>query len=352
MERNHIAMNDLQTKKERFERILIHREAADRPLVSAWRHFIEAERDSAALADATVAFQRQHDWDFVKINPRTTYYAEVWGNEYDYENYDGVVPAVSKAQIGQAADLRRIVARTADAPPLREQVEVIASVREQLGPDVPIVQTLFSPLAVLEYLCGHRTLAAYRPAVRSATPLPGILAADPGAVHAALQAITETLASYASAALKAGADGIFYAVLGLARDGYLTETEYEHYGRTYDLQLLRSIAPAPVILHTCGPEAHPERFADYPIAALHWADLAPGNPGLHESGPWLHDPVAMGGVDERLFSETSTAAQIREQARTAIGQAGDRPFILAPGCGLPLNATAEALRALRTAVQD
>ncbi|BBI31237.1 uroporphyrinogen decarboxylase family protein [Cohnella abietis] len=341
-----------QNKRDRFNRILIQKEVADRPLVSAWRHFIEAERDSAALAAATVAFQRQYDWDFVKINPRTTYYAEAWGNEYDYEAYDGVVPATLKARIGQASDLRRITARTAEEPSFKEQLDVISRVRQALGPDVPIVQTLFSPLAVLEYLSGHRTLAAYRPAVRSATPLPDLLAAAPEDAHAALQAITDTLVNYVKAALEAGADGIFYAVLGQARDGYLTESEYESFGRTYDLKLLQAIAPTPVILHTCGPEAHPERFADYPISALHWADLAQGNPGLQQGEQWLDGRVAMGGVDERLFSEASSVELITKQAQLAIEQLRNRPFILSAGCGVPLNTADEALKALRAAVES
>jgi len=340
-----------QSKRERFENVLTHRKKADRPLVSAWRHFIEAERDSAALAAAAVAFQREYDWDFVKINPRTTYYAEAWGNEYDYDKYDGVVPAVAKARIGQVSDLRRIIPLSADAAPFREQLDVVARVRQSLGSEVPIVQTLFSPLAVLEYLSGHRTLASYRPAIRASTPLPNLLASEPEDVHAALQAITDTLADYAKAVLRAGADGIFYAVLGLARDGYLTEAEYETFGRPYDLKLLEAISPAPVILHTCGPEAHPERFADYPISALHWADLAPGNPDLRQGTEWLGDRVAVGGVDERLFSEAGAEGRIREQAGAAIEQVGDRPFVLAPGCGLPLNATPESLRALRQAAE-
>ncbi|GBF72467.1 hypothetical protein PA598K_00722 [Paenibacillus sp. 598K] len=340
------------TKKTRFLRILRDGQAADRPLVSAWRHFIEAERDSELLAAATVAFQREHDWDFVKINPRTTYYAEVWGNEYDYEQYDGVVPAVAKAQISTADELRRITRRPADAEPFREQLATIAGVRRELGEDVPIVQTLFSPLAVLEYLGGHRTLASYRPAIREATPLPGLLAASPNEVHAALRHITETLAGYARAALQAGADGIFYAVLGLARDGYLTEEEYETFGRPYDLMLLKEIAPAPIILHTCGPEAHPERFADYPVSALHWADRAPGNPPLAESLSWSESPVAMGGVDERLFAAAGSADEVARQADEAIRSLTGRPFVLAPGCGLPLESDREALRALRAAVEQ
>jgi len=344
-------MSEELSKRERFEKILVNREASDRPLVSAWRHFIEAEQDSGALAAATIQFQQENDWDFVKINPRTTYYAEVWGNKYNYDNYDGVVPAVSKAQITGTSDLSRIVKQSVEAPPLQEQLDVIKRVRAGLATDIPILQTVFSPLAVLEYLAGHRTLAAYRPAERSATPLPDLFAAEPAVIHSALEAITDTLIDYIKAALQSGADGIFYAVLGLARDGYLTSEEYEQFGKAYDLKLLEAISPAVVILHTCGPDAHPERFTDYPISALHWADLADGNLSLEEGSELLGTSVAMGGVDERLFANSELADVIAEQAARAIASFNGKPFVLSAGCGVPLNATKETLRALRNAVE-
>ncbi|GIO38650.1 methylcobamide--CoM methyltransferase [Paenibacillus antibioticophila] len=339
------------SKRERFNRILRERDVADRPMVSAWRHFIEVEHDSIALAAATVDFQRKYDWDFVKINPRTTYYAEVWGNEYDYSQYDGVVPLVTKIRIQDREDLKQITPRTAEAAPLQDQLKVISRVRQELGDEVPIVQTVFSPLAVLEYLGGHRTLASYRPAIRKASPLPELLAASPTEVHKALEAITETLVDYAKAALRSGADGFFYAVLGLARDGYLTSEEYKEFGLPYDLELLRYISPDPVILHTCGPEAHPERFAEYPISALHWADRAPGNPSLAGHEQWLKAPIAVGGVDERLFGANGSPSTIISQSLETIEAFRGRPLILAPGCGLPLDAEDEQLKALRNSVE-
>ncbi len=35
------------------------------------------------LAQATIAFAKKYDWDWIKINPRATYLAETFGNTYD-----------------------------------------------------------------------------------------------------------------------------------------------------------------------------------------------------------------------------------------------------------------------------
>lgn len=333
------------TNRERFEAIFSG-EPADRPLVSAWRHFIEAERDPAQLARATLDFHREYGWDFVKINPRTTYYAEAWGNEYDYDRYDGVVPVVSRYLIHAPEHLDKVEELDAARPTLREHVEVVRLVREEAGPDVPVLQTVFSPLAVLEYLAGHRTLASNRPAVREATPLPRLFAANPEGVHRALRNIAYTLADYVEELLRAGADGIFYAVLGLARDGYLTEEEYRVFGRPYDHIVLEALGGAPALLHTCGPQAHPERFAYDAVKAVHWADRAPGNPSLAEMRETLRGKALVGGVDESLFAGED-ADSVRKQAREAVQSMEGRAFVLAPGCGVPVNATASTLRALR-----
>lgn len=340
------------TKRQRFEAVMAG-EPADRPPVSAWRHFVDRERDAAALAEAMVGFQRQFDWDFVKINPRATYYAEAWGNVYDYARYDGVVPAVTRYVVHRPVDVEKIEELNPDeAAPFREQLEVVRSIRRSLGPEIPILQTLFSPLAVLEYLAGHRTLASNRPAVRESSPLPGLMAENPDGVHRALKRIARTLAGYARAAVQAGADGIFYAVLGLARDGYLTEDEYREFGRPYDVEILDALSGAPVMLHTCGPEAHPERFAYPAVRAIHWADRAAGNPDLADSARWIAGKAAVGGVDETLFSSSGQRDEVVAQARGAIRVMSGRPFILAPGCGVPVNAAEECLRALREAAEE
>lgn len=58
------------TKKERFEAVLNH-ELADRPPVSAWRHFTENEHSGADLfVETMLKWQNTYDWDYVKLQPR------------------------------------------------------------------------------------------------------------------------------------------------------------------------------------------------------------------------------------------------------------------------------------------
>ncbi|MCQ6561289.1 uroporphyrinogen decarboxylase family protein [Paenibacillus mendelii] len=338
------------SNRQRFEAIFSG-EPADRPLVSAWRHFIEREQDAAGLAGAATEFQHTFQWDFVKINPRTTYYAEAWGNEYDYNRYDGVVPAVSKFLIHEPADMDGIEELNASAAPFQEQLDVVRRVSQGVDKETPVLQTVFSPLAVLEYLGGHRTLASNRPAIRDASPLPRLLAGNPEGAHQALRRIAYTLADYVQELMCGGADGVFYAVLGLARDGYLTEEEYKTFGRPYDDIVLEALQGAPSLLHTCGPQAHPERFVHDSVKAIHWADRAEGNPSLADFAQTLRGKAVVGGVAEGLFSGEN-AEQVRTQAEEAIKAMKDHAFILAPGCGLPLNATPSTLQALRKAALE
>ena len=98
------------TKKERFEAVLNH-ELADRPPVSAWRHFTENEHSGADLfVETMLKWQNTYDWDYVKLQPRASYYEEAWGGQFDYNDYEGVLPKVVKGPIGGVADLEKITA--------------------------------------------------------------------------------------------------------------------------------------------------------------------------------------------------------------------------------------------------
>jgi uroporphyrinogen decarboxylase len=54
----------------------------DRVPAAAWQHFIPEERVAAPLAEAHRRFFDTFDWDWLKVNPRATVYAEAWGNQY------------------------------------------------------------------------------------------------------------------------------------------------------------------------------------------------------------------------------------------------------------------------------
>ena len=102
------------TKKERFEAVLNH-ELADRPPVSAWRHFTENEHSGADLfVETMLKWQNTYDWDYVKLQPRASYYEEAWGGQFDYNDYEGVLPKVVKDPISGVADLEKITVLPGD----------------------------------------------------------------------------------------------------------------------------------------------------------------------------------------------------------------------------------------------
>ena len=53
-------------------------------------------------------WQNTYDWDYVKLQPRASYYEEAWGGQFDYNDYEGVLPKVVKGPIGGVADLEKI----------------------------------------------------------------------------------------------------------------------------------------------------------------------------------------------------------------------------------------------------
>lgn len=70
------------TRKERVRAALEGR-PLDRVPVSLWGHDFEREWRPRDLVAATLESYRAYGWDFIKFNPRATYFAEAWGNEYE-----------------------------------------------------------------------------------------------------------------------------------------------------------------------------------------------------------------------------------------------------------------------------
>jgi len=336
------------TKRKRLESI-INGKLADRPPISAWRHFPEQENNPKDLAKVLIEFQRKYDWDFMKINPKAVYYHEAWGNEYDYSVYKDVVPTMIKHVIHDAEDLKKINELPGNEGVFAEQLETIKLIKQEMRDEVPLFMTIFCPIGVLLNLCGERSLGRYRKANREDSLLIKLLEKDREGVHKALAAISRTLARYAAATIKAGTDGVFYAALGMAREGWMTYKEWEEFVKPYDLIVLEELKSSLTILHTCGIYGNPQRFIDYPINVIHWAQSAPGNPPILGSEKWIGDKIPMGGVDERLFGQNKSM-EIKRRALKQLEVNYDIPFILAPDCSVSINTLDEELRAFRDSV--
>jgi uroporphyrinogen decarboxylase len=339
------------TKRDRV-RAALQGKKVDRPPVAAWKHFLPEEKSAKDFVEASVAFARDYDWDWLKINPRATYYAETFGNVYDYDNYTGVMPKLKARSINSPGDLSKLEAEKASHPVLSQQVKAVASIRKSLR-DVPIIQTVFSPLSVLQFLTvGLGSQNGTHDPGSDYTVLQSLLIDHPTRVRDALAAITETLKRYAAAVIDAGADGVFFAIVRLAREGALTYEQYLEFEKPYDLEVLRGARRGTFnVLHTCGPKVYFDAAEDYPVHAVNWAAHAVGNPTLAEAQARL-DKAVMGGIEEAAEFSKADPSTIQAGAAAAIRAAGKGKFLLAPGCAVDPDVPASHLTALRKAADS
>jgi uroporphyrinogen decarboxylase len=338
----------MSTKLEDFHAILDGRADAPPFLTAAWQHFVGHEYDPHDFASTSVEFVRRWDWDWVKVNPRATYYAEAFGARYDPDRYAGVIPTLLHPAVASPTDLKGLRAITAtENEVLNEQILAARLIKADL-PDRAVVQTVFSPLSVLLQAAG---LPLY-PGDESATA--GFTLAEMLDHHAdetatALTAISDTLADYVTELLKpaaeggAGLDGLFFAVTGTASAGFLDRARFDRFSRPYDLDVLAAAGGSAVVLHTCRGKSHPDWFADYPVSAVQWDQFLPGNPPVDvEQG---HTPI--GGPNATLFGPGHDVDEVSRQRAATVESRAGRPFLLAPSCTIPTPASDAALQRLR-----
>jgi uroporphyrinogen decarboxylase len=334
------------TKRERVDAAL-HGQPVDRVPVAAWKHFIPEERSAATLADASLAFFQTFDWDWLKVNPRATYYAEAWGARYDFDDYNSVLPRIIEAPTNLAG-LTRL---SPTAGVFGEHLELLQRIKAGIGA-AHFIQTVFSPLSVLHFLLASPA-DPHHPASfdRQTARLHTLLNEQPEVAHAALAAISETLAGYAQASVDVGASGIFFAIVRLARAGVLTVEQYQTFGQPYDLQVLKAVQGAPFnLLHICGPQVYFDQVVDYPVHALNWGTVGQGNPSLH-AGRTQSGKAVIGGIDEHAAMQHGQPTEVIVAAKAALSEAGTRGILLTPGCGLNLDVPTANLYALRQAVE-
>ncbi|MBI1885238.1 MAG: hypothetical protein HYS09_02820 [Chloroflexi bacterium] len=324
------------TKNERVSAAL-RGDEVDRVPVSAWGHDFLREWSPEGLAAATLDAYRKYDWDFVKVNPRATYYAEAWGARFRPSGQPDQGPELVEAGVKSAADLARIGVTDVTKGPFGEQLAALRLIARELAAEARFIQTVFSPLAVVSRTTG------------STKAVQAFMREEPERLEAALGAIAETLARYAAACAEAGASGIFFASVEWGSRDHISDEEYGRFGRPYDLRVLEAARDAPFnVLHVCRDRNHLEGLLDYPVAALHWAAGGDGNPSLAGIAGRTAKAV-MGGVSQDSTLIKGTPAEVTGEARQAIAETGGRRFLLAPGCSADPSVPEANLHALREA---
>lgn len=338
------------TKKERLQRVLSG-QLADRPPVCAYRHFVGQEHTAQGLAQAMLDFQRTYDWDFVKIQSRGCYLLEAWGDRYDFSVYEqDIFPKLVHREIHSIEDFGRFTEKGPGTPAFAEQIEVVQRIREGLEEPVPVLATVFTPVNVISCMLGAPPVRRHIQAFREDNILFELFRTHRQEIHQALRAVAVSLAGFCRALVEGGADGVFYASVGWAREGYLTLEEWKEFVEPYDRMVLEGMKDSIVLLHTCGMHSNPQRFAGYPISALHWDQCAAGNPRIYGSKEWLGDVTPMGGINELLFG-TDAADQILRESLEVLRENRETPFIFVPNCSVSIRTKDEELRAFRKSVE-
>ena len=330
------------TKRERV-RAALKGEPVDRVPVAFWLHNFATENSAEGLAGETLRLVRTFDWDYLKPQSRAQCFAEMWGLTYAPSGHQAVQYTVTHTPVVTEAHLLALGPADPRTGALGEQLEALRKIRAAVGPDTPIIWTIFAPLMVLPSLVKG-----------GKEQVMGLLRTSPRAVEHALGAMAETLAGYARACVESGADGLFYAT-NVATRALMSADECRRFQRPFDLEVLQAVQDAPFnLLHVCGEEILFDEFRDYPVTAFSWATV-PGNPTLAE-GHRHTGRAVVGGFPAKPHIASMTPEALAVRARSAIAEMKGRWLLLGPDCSINpetaeplLHAAGAAARAARPA---
>jgi uroporphyrinogen decarboxylase len=308
--------------------------AADRAPVGAWGHTYKEEWSPDELARVTVERARKFGWDFVKFQPRATCFAEAFGSVYRPAGHRLKGPVPVSFAVPDLDAWRTLSATNPKA--LSDQVESIGIAARELGPGVPVIQTVFSPITVATYLVGKSKSRVVRE-----------LRKNPEVVQPALERIAEVLVDFSKRSVRAGAAGIFYAISGFASKDAMPESLYRELVLPLDVRVLEQLPPEAWFnaVHLCGSNLHFGLSRDIPVQVVSWSVHNQGNPTLAE-GHAISGRAVMGGMGQRGTLIYGPPAEVEAEARSAIAEMEGKGFLLAPGCSVPPRARDANLAAM------
>lgn len=320
-------------KVERVQAVLAGRKP-DRPPVSFWYHFPPSAVSGQPAIDAHLAHLEKWDLDYLKVMNDTGYPRDV--------------EAVSTVD-----DLLDLRSHSPDAPQFAAQMAVIQGLAAQLKGRVLMTTTVFNAWAVLKGMTEPPKVLHGPPVLGNADDardevLSNLLEIDREWVGKALTKIGKSLADFARACIRAGADGIFLSVrddwVDTQRNGRGT---YDELVAPTDKMILDAAGEGTFnMLHACGRPLDFDRFAKYPhVHAINWADRAAG-PSIAEAAGRTRLAISA-GVDNLGTLLTGTPEDVRWEVRDALDQAGSRPIMISPGCTYdPAKVPEQNLRAM------
>ena len=220
-----------------------------------------------------------------------------------------------------------------------EQFRALKCLRADLGPDWPIVDTLFDPFQQIMRKVGFEKAQMVFDNPKESKPM--------------LEAATETMLAYVRELKRIGVDSVLYSVNGAITPPHskgISEDIFKEFMRPYEVRVLEEMEGMVRILHVCQWQLDFSRVLDYPCEVFSWWDRHETCPSLGEMRI-MTDKCIMGGVDHTKLIEKTRPA-VRAEIHDAIEQAGRKKFILAPGCTVMTHAPEHILQCVRDTVSE
>lgn len=301
--------------------------------VAFWQHHPVADQEAGTMRDATLAFQRRFDCDFVKITPASTFQLRDHGLEDEWRGDALGRRWIGPGVIREAADWRALRELDPAAGFAGRHLDCARMVRRALGPEIPVVQTVFLPLFQAAALGGERFMSDCEE--------------HPEDVAVGLEVLSRNTVKLITALLDAGIDGVFL-VAQHARAGVFAEERYAELAGASDRACLAAAAGMPLnFFHLHGESVHLGAVPDDAPAVLHY-----------EEGPEqaaMDDLLRLGrrvagGPCQAGWIRTGTPEEVREATKLLLRRCKGPRFLLSAGCVLtqdtpPANVDAAILEA-------
>jgi uroporphyrinogen decarboxylase len=308
----------------------------DRVPVALWRHFPVDDQDPHRLAKAVINFQKTYDFDIVKVTPVSTYFIKDWGLDDTWTGNPEGTREYTKRIIHEPEDWTNLRALDPAKGQLGSELECLRIITKELGPEVPVIETVFSPIGQANKMAGQEVLLHH-------------LRLYPDAVHQGLETITQYTQQFIEALKDTGIAGVFYAVQW-GQYSIMSIDEFGSFGSFYDLKVLESAQDFWLnLLHLHGKNIMFDLMSNYPVQIINWHD--------QETAPTLtqakqkYPGVICGGLRQWETLAYGTPEDIFLEARAAIDATEGERFILGTGCVTPIITAHGNLMAARLSVE-
>ncbi len=323
---------------ERVSQVFADRLDRKDRLFSFWTHLPEVDHDAEKLAQATIAFQKEFDLDFIKTMPNGMYAIEDYGVDIDFSGIsEGGVAEVVSTPFQTVSDWVKLSPADLSNGAFERELRSLRLIREG-APGVPILFTVFSPMTIASKLSQGR--------IREQIANPQ----NHAILHDALAIIADDTARLSEMAIELGADGVFFAHQDTDRRKFCFD-DFSEFVHAYDMEALAGARNGSFnVLHLHGDSIRFFELANYPVDALNWHiwEVHPQSRAVLNAT----DKCIVGGINRWSITENDLDAIRRQISHILDAGKEHGNVIVTPGCTIRHGFDPNTLHFIREQIRN